>query len=259
MEETVNPSPTIQPMGWGRSLLYFGLPAAALLAAFYGLMPWLMAQGLPFFYAYAFSLGLPLGGMLAAGLVATRQEGHPWQWAALKRRWRLYGMNGRIWVWTMAALLVALVAYHLLSQVQTALVLQGVIPIPDGLPGALDPRQEIGSDNIHQAYGDIRGNWLVLAVFLVLLFVNIVGEEVWWRGYVLPRQELAFGQWTWLIHGLMWNLFHVFKWWDLIALLPVTLLLSFLVVRTGNNTPGVVFHALFNGLAIPFIILAIMG
>jgi hypothetical protein len=43
MTETTNPFPTIQPMGWGRSLLYFGLPAAALLAAFYGLMPWLIA------------------------------------------------------------------------------------------------------------------------------------------------------------------------------------------------------------------------
>jgi GAF domain-containing protein len=27
-------------------------------------------------------------------------DGHPWQWAVLKRRWRLYGMNGRIWLWT---------------------------------------------------------------------------------------------------------------------------------------------------------------
>jgi membrane protease YdiL (CAAX protease family) len=259
MKEMANHSPTIKPMGWRRSLLYFGLPAVALAAAFHGLMPWLIAQDVPFLYAYAFSLSLPLSGMLVAGLVATHREGHPLQWGTLQSRWRLHGMNGRIWLWTIAALLVALVAYQLLSQVQTALALQGVIPIPDGLPGALDPRQELGSDTINQAYGDIQGDWLVLVLFLGLLFVNIVGEEVWWRGYVLPRQELAFGRWTWLIHGLMWNLFHVFKWWDLIALLPVTLLLSLLVVRAGNNTPGVVFHALFNGLSIPFIILAIMG
>ena len=259
MNETANHSPMIKPMGWGLSLLYFGLPAIALAAAFYGLMPWLIAQDVPFFYAYAFSLGLPLSGMLVAGLVATHQEGQLLQWNALQRRWRLYGMNGRIWLWTIAALLLAMVAYQLLQQVQTALALQGVIPIPDGLPAALDPRQEIGPDTINEAYGDIQGDWLVLGVFLALLFVNIVGEEVWWRGYVLPRQELAFGNGTWLVHGLMWNLFHVFKWWDLIALLPVTLLLSLLVVRLKNNTPGVVFHALFNGLSIPFIILAIMG
>lgn len=259
MTKTAEFSPTIQPMGWVRSLLYFGLPAAALWVAFYGLMPWLMDQGLPFFYAYAFSLGLPLSGMLVGGIAATRREGHPWQWPVLQKRWRLYGMNGRIWLWTIAALLAALVAYQLLSQVQTSLALQGVIPIPEGLPGVLDPRQEIGPDTLHLIYGDIQGDWLVLAVFLVLLFVNIAGEEIWWRGYILPRQELAFGRWTWLIHGLMWNLFHVFKWWDLIALLPVTLLLSFLVVRMGNNTSGLIFHALFNGLAIPFVILAIMG
>jgi len=28
-------------------------------------------------------------------------------------------------------------------------------------------------------------------------------RELWWRGYILPRQELAFGRWTWIIHGLL--------------------------------------------------------
>lgn len=250
---------TIQPMGWASSLLHFGLPAAALFAAFHFLMPWLISNGLSFVYAYALSLSLPLSGMLAAALIAAHRERHLLEWAALQWRWRLYGMNGRIWFWTIAAVIVAMVAYSLLSMVQSTLALQGLIPIPDGLPIALDPRQQVGPDNFNQAFGDIQGAWLVLPVFLGLLIINIVGEEAWWRGYVLPRQELAFGRWTWLVHGLMWNLFHVFKWWDLIALLPVTLLLTFLVVRLRNNTPGVVFHALFNGLSFPLIVIAVLG
>lgn len=66
----------------------------------------------------------------------------------------------------------------------------------------------------------------------------------WWRGYVLPRQELAFGQHTWIVHGLLWIGFHAFKWWDLISLLPLCLGLSYLVSRLKNNTPGLVMHAL---------------
>jgi membrane protease YdiL (CAAX protease family) len=250
---------TMQPLGWGASLLYFGIPAAALFAAFHGLMPWLIAKGISFFYAFAFSLGLPLSGMLAAALIATRRERHSLNWANLQSRWRLQDMNGRSWLWTIVVLLIAFVAYGGLTAVQNSLAVQGLIPIPDGLPTFLDPRQDVGGDNISHAFGDIQGDWMVLVVYLALLFVNVVGEEAWWRGYILPRQELAFGRWTWVIHGVMWNLFHVFKWWDLIALLPVTLLLTFLVVRLRNNTPGLVFHALFNGLSLPFVIIAIIG
>ena len=168
-------------------------------------------------------------------------------------------MNWRAWLWTIGALVVAFAAYGALASVQRVLAVQGVIPIPDNLPLFLDPRQSIAADNMDQLFGNIRGNWLALIVFPVLLFVNIAGEEAWWRGYVLPRQELAFGRWTWLVHSLMWNLFHVFKWWDLLALLPVTLLLSFLVVRLRNNTPGVVLHTLFNGMGILPLVLGIMG
>lgn len=77
-----------------------------------------------------------------------------------------------------------------------------------------------------------------------VLFVSIVGEELWWRGYVLPHQELSFGRHTWLIHGLLWTGFHASKWWDLISLLPLCLGLSYLVSRLENNTPGPAMHTL---------------
>jgi membrane protease YdiL (CAAX protease family) len=41
----------------------------------------------------------------------------------------------------------------------------------------------------------LRGAWWILIYYAVLILVcNIGGEELWWRGYVLPRQELAFGR-----------------------------------------------------------------
>lgn len=253
------PTYGVRPMHWLSSLLHFGIPALALVLAFHGVMPWLVQRGMSFFYAYALSLGVLLTGLLIAALLATRAEGSPLQWSALRMRWRLHGMNWRAWLWTLGAFLVAFAAYGMLAAVQRALAIRGVIPIPDNLPPFLDPRQSVSGDNIDQLFGNIRGNWLALIVFVALLFVNIAGEEAWWRGYVLPRQELAFGRWTWLVHGLMWNLFHVFKWWDLLALLPVTLLLSFLVVRLRNNTPGVVLHTLFNAMGILPLLLGIMG
>jgi membrane protease YdiL (CAAX protease family) len=50
----------------------------------------------------------------------------------------------------------------------------------------------------------LRNNLGVAILFIVLLFFNIAGEELWWRGYIFPRQEKTYGRWTWLIHGLLW-------------------------------------------------------
>ncbi len=48
----------------------------------------------------------------------------------------------------------------------------------------------------------LAGAWWVLLGYLVYIVLNVFGEELSWRGYVLPRQELAFGEWTWAIHGI---------------------------------------------------------
>lgn len=52
--------------------------------------------------------------------------------------------------------------------------------------------------------------WFVIYYAVWLLVLNIFGEEPWWRGYVLPRQELFFGRATWAVHGVFWSLFHLF-------------------------------------------------
>jgi hypothetical protein len=61
-----------------------------------------------------------------------------------------------------------------------------------------------------------------------------------------------------LVHGLLWWVFHIFKWWDLIGLLPVTLLLSYVSQRTQNNWPAFIAHYLLNGLGFLFVLGAVL-
>jgi len=49
--------------------------------------------------------------------------------------------------------------------------------------------------------------------YLLLLWVpfftmNIIGEELWWRGFIQPRQEPKFGRFTWIIQGVLHPGFH---------------------------------------------------
>ncbi len=89
--------------------------------------------------------------------------------------------------------------------------------------------------------------WLLLIWFPYWL-LNILGEEFFWRGVLLPRQELSFGKYTWLIHGSGWGLFHVaFGLQLLITLVPLIFIQSYIVQRTKNSWIGVIMHGGLNG------------
>jgi hypothetical protein len=85
---------------------------------------------------------------------------------------------------------------------------------------------------------------------LVGLFFNIVGVEFWWRGYILPRQEVRFGRRAWLVNGTRWSFFHIFKWWGLPGLLVVCQIVPFLSQKLKNNWPAMIMDFLINGLGI---------
>lgn len=95
----------------------------------------------------------------------------------------------------------------------------------------------------------------VFAAWVPLFITNILGEELTWRGYILPRQEARFGRAAWLPNGILWCLFHwSFGWPILLTLLPITLLLPWIVFRRRNTWVGIIIHAVFN--ATGFVIVA---
>lgn len=88
--------------------------------------------------------------------------------------------------------------------------------------------------------------WVFVA-WIPLFISNIVGEELCWRGYVLPRQEAALGRKAWLLNGIMWCSFHwSFGWPVMLLLLPIALLLPWIVQRRGNTWVGMIIHGVFN-------------
>ena len=89
--------------------------------------------------------------------------------------------------------------------------------------------------------------WILLIWFPYWL-LNIMGEEILWRGVILPRQELVFRKNAWLIHGICWGIFHIaFGWQLLLTLMPILFIQSYVVQRRKNSWIGVVIHAVING------------
>jgi len=93
-----------------------------------------------------------------------------------------------------------------------------------------------------------KGRYWLLLVWFPYWILNILGEEFLWRGVMLPRQEVVFGKYTWIIHGFGWGLFHIaFGWQLLITLIPLIFIQSYIVQKTKNSWVGVIMHGGLNG------------
>jgi membrane protease YdiL (CAAX protease family) len=253
----------LKPLPLSSALLYFGIPALVFVLSVYYLIPYFMGQGHTEFLSYSLALLIPLVFMLAASLIALRIEGYPVNWESIKQRFRLRRMDKADWIWTGVSLVIMLVSAGIFGVLGQILVTNGIIPLPSKIPTALlDPTVDpanLMNVFINAVGPNVKGNWGLVILMLVLLFFNIIGEEFWWRGLILPRQELTYGTNTWLIHGTLWALFHAFKYWSVIGLLPVCLALSYVAQRRQNTWPGIITHFIVNGLGLIPVIGVVLG
>ena len=230
-------------------LTAFGLPALILLASYHLVLPQLAPLELTPFAAYTLVTVVPLALLLVAAIVGyTLAAGNAASWPDLRLRFRFPRLSWRDVGLGLLIAFLGYLGYGLLQPLSQQLISRGWLPVPADLFPLLDPRQALTRPVLDEmAGGSIQGNGGLLLLYTVILFFNIVGEEFWWRGFLLPRMERAFGRHAWLLHGLLWNLFHLFKWWDLLNLLPICLLISYFSQKTGRNWPALIAHLLFNG------------
>jgi membrane protease YdiL (CAAX protease family) len=252
----------LKPLPLWQALLYFGLPALGFRLAFYNGLPILLSLGLTPFRAFAVTVIVPTAILFALALGFFKWEGHSLTWAALAERFRLRRLTGRDWLWTIGGLVVAFMGSGLLAFTAPALIVAfPALNPPAFFPAVLNPNTTLSA----QAFTDyiaepVRGNWGLVLLQFVMLFFNIFGEEFWWRGLILPRQERVHGRFAWLVHGLLWTLFHVpFYPWQLFALMPVCLTLAFVCQKTGNTITGIIMHYVYNGISFVLVLLAVSG
>ena len=59
----------------------------------------------------------------------------------------------------------------------------------------------------------MQGNWGWYAIILLLFVVNIVGEELLFRGVLLPRMKGVFGRRDWLANAVLFTVYHLHAPW----------------------------------------------
>ena len=223
-----------------KSILLFGIPAVVLILTTQYVMPWLTElTGIPIILSWFIAGGLLVFmPLFFAALIASRLEGHPLTYSALRSRLRLNPMTKKDWQWTGIGLLLIFLCSGLLM---------GIANLLSKATGWFAPLST-ETPFLHSFHGLEQGQYWFLLIWLIFFFFNIVGEELIWRGYILPRQEIRHGKLAWLINGICWTIFHLAFGFDLlILLLPILFILPYVVQKRKNTWIGILIHAIYNG------------
>ena len=63
----------------------------------------------------------------------------------------------------------------------------------------------------------LEGAWQVFALFAVLGISNtVVGEELLFRGILLPKMQGVFGRRDWVANGVLFGLYHLHQPWSIV-------------------------------------------
>jgi membrane protease YdiL (CAAX protease family) len=242
------------------TLWYFLAVGVAIAFGVHFAVPWLVARGVPLLFAFSGALFGPILAAVLVALGAYRRTSGRWDWTAFVARFRLARPSRREWAVFVAAAVGVLLLEGLLEPVAGWFVATVSLPVPPVLPALFDPRVSLAVPPTEFMGVTLVGAWWVVAVWTGAFVVNIGGEELLWRGYLLPRQEAVFGRWAWLLNGLLWVVaVHAFMWWNLVELLPTGLVTPYLVQRYESTWAGIVVHGLGNALWLALLVVGVAG
>ena len=257
------PSAKVPQDGPGRLLLMFAWPAAWFGILIYVLGRQFIPEGgtTPTWVLLAVT-ALGTGAELVVGLVLLRREGYTLRGKGLADRIRWHWPKGwKAWAVAAIVLILGMSLSMAAGPVNRALAeIPGFTP-PEWWSAASDPRAKVTSAADVFPDVELEGNYgfVVLYVAIGLIF-NILGEELYYRGYLLPRMRGVFGKWDWVASGVLSTLKHVYQRWLYPGILIGGLGFAFTAGPLGSLPLAMVFHwvgnSLFNTI---FLILAALG
>ncbi len=253
----------VQQFGIGTLILMFAWPAAWFTLLIYVIGRRFIPDGgtTPTWLLLALTV-LGTGAELVAGLALLRCEGYGLSSDALRDRIRLHWPKG--WkAWAVAAMvfILGMSLSMAMGPANRALAsVPGFVP-PAWWPAASNPTVEIGGPADVFPDVHLEGNYLfVLLYFGIGLVCNIFGEEIYYRGYLLPRMHGVFGKWDWVANGVLFTLKHIYQRWLFPGILIGGLSFAFAAGPLGSLPLAMVYHWGGNFLfQIVFLAIAALG
>ncbi len=104
-----------------------------------------------------------------------------------------------------------------------------------------------------------QGQWWILGLALTSMIFNyILGEELLFRGVLLPRMAGVFGRWDWVANTVLFGLYHVHKIWAWPSMIASSFGIAWAAKRYRSFWMGVIVHGL-EGFFIVLIVAVLAG
>lgn len=152
-------------------------------------------------------------------------------------------VGGRVWWW--ALLFVVLFA------------LWALVPSIPG-PSTRDFPDFVNSDRGEDFF---RGAWGWFAVLVVLsVFNTVLGEELLFRGLLLPRMQGVFGRRDWVANGALFALYHLHQPWSIPStLVDGIFLIAYPSRRFESAWMGIIVHSSQQVFGIIFVLTLVLA
>ena len=167
-------------------------------------------------------------------LLLVRSEQGSLRWSVLRRALWLQAprspRSGRRggWLWLLLLPLVTLVA---------AKEMLPKVPAPADRDLALFLQSSAGPEFF-------SGNWPWFGLIVAMMIFNtVLGEELLFRGLLLPRMQGVFGRWDWVANGVLFGLYHLHVPWAIPANLLDTFFVSYPARRYRSALLGIAVHS----------------
>lgn len=135
--------------------------------------------------------------------------------------------GGRLWLWTLPFL--------------AAFFAVQFLPLHLPTVAGHDFGTFLSSDAGHAT---LRGNWGLFAVIVVMFVFNtVLGEELLFRGLLLPRMRGAFGRGDWIANGVLFGLYHLHQPWSIPGSALAGLALAYPTRRFRSAWLGILVHS----------------
>ena len=111
----------------------------------------------------------------------------------------------------------------------------------------------------HTGHAFLGGSWGWFAVLAVMFILNtVLGEELLFRGYLLPRMNGAFGRRDWLANGVLFGAYHVHMPWAIPASIFDGFIFAYPSKRYRSALIGIAVHSaqsvVFIGLTLSLVL-----
>lgn len=202
------------------------------------------------------------GAELAVGLLLLRREGYALNLSALRHRIRWKWPKGwQAWLIALGVLVAGMTLSTMMGGANRVLATVPSFMPPDWWPAASNPTVQVSS--AADAFPDmaLQGNVLFVLLYSVVgLVFNIFGEELYYRGFMMPKMRRVFGSWDWVANGTLFTLKHVYQRWLFPGILVGGLGFAFAFGPLGSLPLAMIFHWIGNFLfQMVFLVTAAFG